>query len=111
MPCGLRILESVYRLLLKDPLNSYCGFYVLFFIVLDDEDPVVECPMDIVEDADPGENFATVTWYAPNVTDNSGESITPTLSHDSGSTFFQCKTLILLQYLNISGKQERRKYH
>ena len=43
--------------------------------------------MDIVVDADPGEIFATVTWYSPNVTDNSGESLTPVLSEASGSTF------------------------
>ncbi|XP_038055943.1 mucin-17-like [Patiria miniata] len=64
--------------------SAYCTFVVT---VEDDEDPVVDCPMDIEVDTDLGQNYATVMWYAPNVTDNSGESITPTLSHNSGDQF------------------------
>ncbi|XP_038074659.1 mucin-3A-like isoform X2 [Patiria miniata] len=64
--------------------SAYCTFVVT---VEDDEDPVVDCPMDIEVEADPGQNYATVMWYSPNVTDNSGESITPTLSHNSGDQF------------------------
>ena len=57
------------------------------FSPLDREAPVVECPMNIVRGSDTGKNFATVTWSMLNVTDNSGEVISPTLSHDSGSEF------------------------
>ena len=56
-------------------------------ILLDDEDPVVECPMNMTVDADPGQNFATVSWDTPNVMDNSGESLTATADRVSGSTF------------------------
>ena len=59
----------------------------VFSIPSDDEDPVIECPDNIEVDADPGQNYATVTWFPPNVTDNSGEAITPMLSHSSGSQF------------------------
>ena len=47
----------------------------------------MECPDNIVVDTDSGQNYANVTWFPPNVTDNSLESITPTLSHNSGDQF------------------------
>ncbi|XP_038054084.1 uncharacterized protein LOC119726452 isoform X33 [Patiria miniata] len=64
--------------------SATCDMYI---IVFDDEAPVLECPMNIVAPTDPGQDFATVMWNSPNVTDNSGELISPTLSHVSGSTF------------------------
>ena len=66
------------------PVEDFTQF---ISISSDDEDPVIECPDDIEVDADPGQNYATVTWFPPNVTDNSGEAITPMLSHSSGSQF------------------------
>ena len=53
----------------------------------DEERPVLVCPDNILVDTDVGENYATVTWFPANVTDNSGESITLTLTGTSGDQF------------------------
>ncbi|XP_022087341.1 hyalin-like, partial [Acanthaster planci] len=73
--------------------SEMCDVYVT---VTDDENPMIECPGDIEVDADMGENFAIVDWFPPNVTDNSGESITPMLSHSSGDQFGIGPTIVIV---------------
>ena len=58
----------------------------------DNEDPVIiDCPMDITVNTDPGVCSALVLWTAPTATDNCGfvdlsESTAPGSSFDSGTT-------------------------
>ncbi|XP_070537244.1 hyalin-like [Ptychodera flava] len=60
-----------------------CDFHV---VVIDEEQPNITCPEDIVEETLVGKLFALVTWSYPNATDNSGY-VTITCSHESGTKF------------------------
>ena len=57
---------------------------------------MIQCPGNIVTNTNSLMNFATVTWNQPNVTDNSGEMLTPTLSETSGSQFGIGPTTVLV---------------
>jgi hypothetical protein len=65
--------------------NSTCSFTIT---VVDDEAPIFEnCPVNVTQETDPGSNMALVTWDAFVVTDNSGESPTPSGASRSGDSF------------------------
>ena len=49
--------------------------------------PVVHCPENIDQFADPGKPSAVVTWNPVTATDNSGSVASLTSDHMSGSTF------------------------
>ncbi|XP_033122074.1 hyalin-like [Anneissia japonica] len=68
---------------------GYCQFTVE---VKDCEPPDLECPPS--QNVTGDENcLANVTWTAPNVTDNSGDSFTPVCDH-IGSTFYDVSTVV-----------------
>ncbi|XP_033096231.1 hyalin-like, partial [Anneissia japonica] len=69
---------------------GYCKFTVE---VKDCEPPDLECPPS--QNVTGDENcLANVTWTAPNVTDNSGDSFTPVCDYISGSTFVDVSTVV-----------------
>ncbi|XP_033122073.1 hyalin-like [Anneissia japonica] len=69
---------------------GYCQFTVE---VKDCEPPNLECPPN--QNVTGDENcLANVTWTAPNVTDNSGDSFTPVCDYISGSIFVDVSTVV-----------------
>lgn len=66
--------------------TSTCSFTVT---VVDDEDPVLTCPADLVVSTDPGQCGAVVTYSLPTVVDNCSAGIVPyvIIGSVSGSTF------------------------
>ncbi|XP_033125733.1 hyalin-like isoform X2 [Anneissia japonica] len=69
---------------------GYCQFSVE---VKDCEPPDLECPPN--QNVTGDENcLANVTWTAPTVTDNSGDSFTPVCDYISGSTFYDVSTTV-----------------
>ncbi|XP_022109740.1 uncharacterized protein LOC110989561 isoform X3 [Acanthaster planci] len=87
--------ETIVQFVATDESSNMNECFITI-TVTDDENPTIECPGDIEVDADMGENFATVDWFPPNVTDNSGESITPMLSHSSGDQFPFGPTVVIV---------------
>ncbi|XP_071854043.1 uncharacterized protein [Apostichopus japonicus] len=52
--------------------------------IIDEENPIIVCPQDIVVNAEPGRPTAGVTWPAAVATDNSDQELTPTADPQSG---------------------------
>ncbi|XP_033118182.1 hyalin-like [Anneissia japonica] len=69
---------------------GYCQFTVN---VKDCEPPDLECPPNQMVIGDQN-CMANVTWTAPNVTDNLGESISPVCDYVDGSTFYDVSTVV-----------------
>ncbi|XP_033115967.1 uncharacterized protein LOC117115806 [Anneissia japonica] len=59
----------------------------------DNETPILECPPRKVLNAD-SNCMASTTWMLPNVTDNSGDNLTPVCDYLSGSTFSDYSTIV-----------------
>ena len=64
--------------------------------------PIIICPMDIVQNADPGVNFTNVTWPDPRYMDN--EEITVfNASHTSGTLFYIATTVVSYLIVDRAG--------
>ena len=64
---------------------------------------VSNCPGDIVEFVTPPNNFAIVEWVEPTATDNSGQPLTITRSHESRTQFDLGNTLVTYTFTDPSG--------
>ncbi|XP_071943021.1 hyalin-like [Antedon mediterranea] len=93
-PIGLRVV----KVNVSDPSgNSVSGMFTV--TVEDTEDPSIICPTNSTNSfssfnadiwtihTDSGENFATVTWDPPSVSDNSGDSTLSEPTFSSGNMF------------------------
>ncbi|MDT0676712.1 Ig-like domain-containing protein [Autumnicola musiva] len=69
--------------------TARCTFTVTITENIDLEAPVINCPEDIIENSNPGICGAPVTYELPEISDNSGEDLTPVLTsgYASGETF------------------------
>ena len=68
----------------------------------DEEDPLLSCPSDVLNNTDSGLNTANVTWPDATATDNSG-SVTVTSSINSGATFILGTTNVTYTAIDPSG--------
>ncbi|XP_077992799.1 uncharacterized protein LOC144446830 [Glandiceps talaboti] len=65
--------------------EATCTFTIT---VTDDEPPnISNCPADVMVNVYVDQPHSTVEWTPPSATDNSGEIITPVVSHQPGDTF------------------------
>ena len=70
-------------------MHSSCKiFFASKSSFADNEDPVLTCPDNVIQNLPDGQQNDTVTWPAPQVIDNSGESLDAVSSHINGSSVF-----------------------
>ena len=69
----------------------------------DKEAPVISCPTNQTIHTDPSQDYATVVYSDPQVTDNSGDTPTITCDVVSGSQFVIGKHEVICQALDPSG--------
>ena len=73
--------------------------------VSDTEAPVVDCPANQTISTNPGQAYATVVYSAPQVTDNTGATLTITCDTESGSHFEICETEVFCQAVDPTGNK------
>ncbi|XP_070567259.1 hyalin-like [Ptychodera flava] len=73
--------------------------------VQDDEDPEIECPSDKTASTDRGLATANVQYTLPNVSDNSGDPITPVSDFSPGTDFAIGKTNVVYNATDDSGNE------
>jgi gliding motility-associated-like protein len=88
--------------------TSVCSFSVT---VVDNEQPVIECPEDLVVSNDPGLCGAVLTFTDPDVTDNCGTvTIVQTAGPTSGSEFPVGVTTLAFQATDSNGNVSNCTY-
>ena len=69
--------------------------HLLHTHTVDTEPPVIlGCPDDITASADPQTSGATVVWFEPTATDNSGSVTMTSRTHEPGSFFMSGRTTV-----------------
>ncbi|XP_072046364.1 uncharacterized protein [Amphiura filiformis] len=97
---GIGITQVIYSA--WDEQGNYASFS-FNITVIDNESPLLlNTPSSIIADIDFGQNYATVTWTEPTVTDNSG-FYTLTSTHSSGSQFSYGVTTVTYTAVDESG--------
>ncbi|MBK9270569.1 MAG: HYR domain-containing protein [Saprospiraceae bacterium] len=83
LPVGVHVV--VYKVTDAEGLMATCSFTIT---VVDDEDPTIDCPDDIVDETDPGECGAEIGFDDPMADDNCGiDEVNQTGGLPSGSIF------------------------
>ena len=72
---------------------------------IDNEAPVVACPVNQTVNTDVSQAHATVVWETPEVTDNSAKSPTITCSIESGSEFGIGETEVICLAVDLGGNR------
>ena len=91
------------RLWVRDEADNY-AWCPLTFEVVDPEPPVLSgCPTDLVVTASSVTGQAVVNFASPLTSDNSGDAVTVTYSHMSGTPFPEGTTTVTLVATDASG--------
>ncbi|XP_070545132.1 serine-rich adhesin for platelets-like [Ptychodera flava] len=96
--------ETVVTYEAVDPSGNKdsCSFIVE---MTDIESPSIDCPPDIVTDANTGMPSVSVTWSIPNATDNSG-NVSVSGSQGPGSDFIIGVTVVSYEAIDQSGNKD-----